>query len=99
MKRLKNFTDYYIVSIKLSFYHDFRRINNMKFGYLAELNNVRKAGLLDDGHTLSGASIKEVIDMGLVVRKHGYSALTNKGFWRCILTIPIYLYYKAKHKM
>lgn len=76
-----------------------REENKMKYGYLAELNNVRKAGLLEDGYTLSGSSIREVIDMGLVFRKNGYSALTNKGFWRCVLMMPIYWYYKKTHKM
>jgi len=71
----------------------------MKFGYLAELNNVRKAGMLWDGNTLSGASIKQVTDMGLVMRKNGYSSLTNKGFWKCVLMMPVYFYYKKTHKM
>ena len=71
----------------------------MKFNYLAELNNVRIAKILDDGNTLGGDSIREVIRMGLVYRINGKSALTMKGFLRCILTYPIYWYYRKSHKM
>lgn len=72
---------------------------NKKYEYLAELNNVRLAGMLYDGNTLSGSSIRKVANMGLVIRKNGYSALTNKGFWRCIIMMPLYKYYRWKHKM
>ena len=72
---------------------------NKKHEYLAELHNVRYAGMLWDGDNLCGENIKEVANMGFVIRKNGYSSLTNKGFWECIKTIPLYWYYKKTHKM
>ena len=72
---------------------------NKKFGYLAELHNVRKAKLLWDGNTLSGASIRKVINIGLVKRCEGFSSLTIRGFLMCVVTMPIYWWFKYTHKM